>query len=133
MQDSPSADELLEAIAAFLEADIMPAQSGRTAFQVRIAVSLCHILAREFRLEPAFLQQEAAILAALLGEPVPVSGTDAVEEVREGAQRLTEAIRNDEPTLDPEAAMEAAMKLVRHKLMVVNPEYLDQPADEAVR
>lgn len=133
MQDSPSASELLEAIGDFLEQDIMPEHSGRAAFQVRIAVSLCRILAREVRLEPGFLALEAATLGALFGEPGPTGPADPAK-VRDLAARLTAVLREHGPLpMDRDAVFDAAAELVRHKLLVVNPEYLDQPVEEAVR
>ena len=68
MQDRPSADELLEALAEFLDSEVVPALDGRKRFHAIVAANVARIAAREFRLAPAQREDEASELRALLGE-----------------------------------------------------------------
>ena len=67
MQDRPTAVEMLEAVAAFLEEDLMPTLTGRLSFHTRVAVNLLRILAREWQLEPGHRDADRAGMTALLG------------------------------------------------------------------
>jgi hypothetical protein len=131
MQDSPPAHELLDTIAAFLEEEVMPDYDGRKAFQVRIAASVCRILARETRLDPGFLREEARMLREILpdspspsrergqgGEVVPLDNY-----VRNNAAELAAAIRSGEIAHDSPDVLAAVTQLVQHKIAVVNPRY----------
>ena len=134
MQDSPSCEELLVAVADFLETDIMPMHQDRTAFQVRIAASVCRILARENRLEPGFLEEEHATLTRLLGQsPLRSNAKNIGSEVRELASDLVEALSKGSLRADSAGVFEAVEALVRHKLLVVNPTYLGSDIENEVR
>lgn len=67
MQDPPSAEELVRAVAAFVRDDAMPQLSGRSAYLARVAANALEIVARELALAPAADAAERARLAALLG------------------------------------------------------------------
>jgi hypothetical protein len=121
VQDSPPAHELLDTIAAFLEQEVMPDYEGRKAFQVRIAASVCRILARETRLDPGFLREESQTLASLLGPAQ--AGATIEKEVRAQAARLAGAIREGELAYDSPELLAAVRQLVEHKVAVVNPRY----------
>jgi hypothetical protein len=72
MLDRPDPAELLAAIAAFLEQDVVPSLSGRTRFHALVAANAAHIIARELTDGPHSLEEEIADLWALLknsGEP----------------------------------------------------------------
>ena len=122
MQDSPPAHELLDTIAGFLEQEIMPDYDGRKAFQVRIAASVCRILARETRLDPGFLGDESASLSDLLGSP-PASDLPLGESVRQQAADLAAKLRSGEIPHDSPDVLAAVTQLVQHKIAVVNPRY----------
>lgn len=66
MQDKPSADELLEALAEFLDSEVVPAFEGRKRFHAIVAANVARITAREFRLGPAHRQTEIGELRDLL-------------------------------------------------------------------
>ena len=68
MQDRPSADELLEALAEFLDSEVVPAFEGRKRFHAIVAANVARITAREFRLGPAQREEEAVELCRLLGQ-----------------------------------------------------------------
>ena len=79
MQDKPSAEELLEALAQFLDAEVVPAFEGRRRFHAIVAANVARIVAREIRLGPAQTKQEYADLCDLLGksptDPAPTAAT----------------------------------------------------------
>ena len=68
MQDKPTAEELLEALAQFLDAEVVPAFEGRRRFHAIVAANVARIVAREIRLGPEQAKQEYAALCALLGK-----------------------------------------------------------------
>ena len=77
MQDRPSADELLEALAEFLDAEVVPAFEGRKRFHAIVAANVARITAREFRLAPLHRDAETAELRRLLSASVAEAATDA--------------------------------------------------------
>ena len=68
MQDRPTADELLEALAEFLDREVVPALEGRKRFHAIVAANVARITAREFRLGAAQAAEEHAELRELLDE-----------------------------------------------------------------
>ncbi|WP_219217190.1 DUF6285 domain-containing protein [Variovorax boronicumulans] len=73
MQDRPSPTELLEAVAAFLREQVVPASSGALAFHARVAANALDIARRELLAEADTSQaaEERASLQALLGSTEP--------------------------------------------------------------
>lgn len=73
MQDRPTPTELLEAVAAFLREQVVPASSGALAFHVRVAANALDIARRELLAEADTSQAtgERASLQALLGSTEP--------------------------------------------------------------
>jgi hypothetical protein len=128
MQDRPTAIELLEVVAQFLEREIVPATAGSRRFQVLVAANVMRIVGREIQLEETHMREEVSALAALLDRPHPA--TDTVGELRRSAQSLNqelcERIRAGE--LDSESArartVEALRRIVQNKLAIANPRYL---------
>jgi hypothetical protein len=78
VQDRPDASELLAALAAFLEADVLPRLEGRARFHGLVAANVCGIVGRELTLAPAQREAEIARLCALLGR---------IDDGRPGADR----------------------------------------------
>lgn len=72
MREEPAAPELLDAVAAFLRDEVMPALDGRLAFHARVAANVLDIVRRELDVMPGARVREAARLAALLGHDGPV-------------------------------------------------------------
>jgi len=67
MQDRPNVPELLEAVAAFLREQVVPATEGRVAFHARVAAHTLDIVRREVQADPAAQTRELKRLQALLG------------------------------------------------------------------
>jgi hypothetical protein len=91
MLDRPDAAELLEALAAFLDEEVVPVFEGRARFHALVAANVARILAREARLAPTHAEAEIAALWVLLergGEPP--AGGDRAELVRSLAGQLCE-------------------------------------------
>ena len=63
----PTRDELLEAVAEFLEKRVMPKLDKHTAFHTRVAVNVLNIVRRELALGPRLDEAERARLENLLG------------------------------------------------------------------
>lgn len=79
MQDKPTAEELLEALAQFLDAEVVPALEGRRRFHAIVSANVARIVAREIRLGPEQAKREYAALCDLLGktpsDPAPTQAT----------------------------------------------------------
>jgi alcohol dehydrogenase class IV len=135
MQDRPTAVELLEAAADFVEREIVTATEGRVQFQSRVVANVMRIVAREIELEDPFVRAEVNALAALLGEPKPHihSLADLHNAAADLNEKLCARIRAGEADSDPRRA--EVMKLVRQavedKLRIANPRYVE--ADIAAR
>jgi hypothetical protein len=74
MQDSPSADELLDAVARFLSDVAAPQLPGQAGFHARVAANAVALVRRELALRGPAEAREHAALSALLG---PDPGSDA--------------------------------------------------------
>jgi hypothetical protein len=132
MQDPPNADDLLEAIADFLEQDVLPEQRGRTAFHTRVAANLCRILARESRLETDFLEREAGELRRLLGSAAePASARDLRSHVRSLNEELASRIRRGEIDCRKNQLIPIVKEQVRRKLLVARPDYIQTVAESS--
>ena len=67
MQDEPTPEELIKAVADFLRNDIAPAISGHNAFKLRVSINALDLVARQLALENRSDVAEAARLSRLLG------------------------------------------------------------------
>jgi alcohol dehydrogenase class IV len=129
MQDRPTAIELLQAAADFVDREIVPATEGRVQFQSRVVANVMRIVAREIQLEDPFVRSEVNTLAALLGAPRP--HLHSLDDLHHAAADLNEKlsirIRAGETDSDPLRA--EVIKLVRQavedKLRIANPRYLE--------
>ena len=128
MQDRPGATELLEAVRAFLEEEVVPALDGPRQFHARVAANVLVIVGRELAGEEASLLAEWRRLAGLLGrasEPPP--RLEALRgAVRERTAALAERIRRGEADAEPfRAAVRAHVRAtVEDKLRVANPRFV---------
>ncbi len=84
MQDQPSAAELLEALASFLEHDVVACLEGGRRFKAIVAANTARIVAREIELAPGKLADEHARLTELLGRQSESDATDLSREVGDG-------------------------------------------------
>ena len=69
MQDQPTAEELLKAVADFLRDDIAPVISGHDAFKLRVSINALDLVTRQLRLEADSDAAETVRLSQLLGMP----------------------------------------------------------------
>ncbi len=118
VQYRPDADELLDAVAALLEDEVIAAVPPHLQHQVRVAANLCRILQREVRLAPANDAAEHGRLVDLLGHDGELV-----------ALRAELAARLDDPApldADTDRAVRAAlMATLRADLAVAKPGYDD--------
>jgi len=68
MQDEPTPEELIKAVADFLHNDIAPAISGHEAFKLRVSINALDLVARQLSLAQAGDAAETARLGQLLGK-----------------------------------------------------------------
>ena len=67
MQDEPTPEELIKAVADFLRNDIAPVISGHNAFKLRVSINALDLVTRQLTLESRSDAAEAARLSRLLG------------------------------------------------------------------
>ncbi|HVO46807.1 MAG TPA: hypothetical protein VMT29_10780 [Steroidobacteraceae bacterium] len=106
---SPSALEVLTLIAAFLEEELMPAQTdSKLRFRARVAAELLRSAARE-------LDDSSRLPRDTDGYAIPRSLAERGESLRQWVEELRDGRR----MLSDESVYEAALELVRAKLAVV--------------
>jgi hypothetical protein len=66
MQDEPTPEELIKAVADFLRNDIAPGISGHNAFKLRVSINALDLVTRQLALAQASDAAEAARLSRLL-------------------------------------------------------------------
>lgn len=126
MQDRPTAAELLDAAADFLEREVMPELSGRRQFHVRVTVNVLRIVRRELDGEEDAVRAEWTRLVALLGEAGEHPPTFAAlrERVRAMNADLSKAIRAGELDDRFDEVLEALRETVAEKVAIANPRWL---------
>jgi hypothetical protein len=67
MQDEPTPEELIKAVADFLRSDIAPVVSGHNAFKLRVSINALDLVTRQLKLEEGGDAAESARLSRLLG------------------------------------------------------------------
>jgi hypothetical protein len=120
MQDRPTAVELLDTLATYLEEEVGPELEGPLVYRTRVALNCLSVVRRELSDEEA-LPREAARLAALLDTPVP-EGSPRVALEALNAQ-LAERLRRGGDAAFDEAAWPVLMAGAREKLAVLRPGY----------
>ena len=127
MQDRPSVSELLDAVRAFLEEEVVPALEGPRQFHARVAANVLSIVGRELAGEETSLLAEWERLARVLNEAsAPPARLDALRAaVRARTAALAERIRRGEADAGPfRAAVRAHVRAtVEEKLRVANPRF----------
>ena len=132
MQDRPDMRELVEAVAGFLEREIIPTLADpRLRFRGLIAANVLGIVARELAAGDAGLRAEWTALAALLGQPAadPPCGEAALGETVGMLNRaLCARIRAGDADSGPwaDAVFAHTQALVIAKLQIANPRYLER-------
>jgi hypothetical protein len=114
MQDEPTPEELISAVADFLRNDIAPAVSGHNAFKLRVSINALDLVTRQLKLEQASDSAEAARLSQLLGEQGSVG---------ELTRALAERIGGGEIDLQTPGLAEHLWQTTMDKLAVDQPNY----------
>ena len=129
MLDRPDAAELMEALAAFLDEEVVPAFEGGRRFHALVAANVSRIVAREMRDGERLAAEAVSELEALLehagsgitrdGEP----GGDGRTTLYELSMELCEKIERGEFDSEHERAvlMTFLKRWVRRRLEIDNP------------
>jgi hypothetical protein len=112
----PTAAGLVEAVREFLERDVLNATEGRVQFHTRVAVNVLGMVQRELEEGTTQAGRHAALLASV--------GVDSEAE-------LAAAIRNGTLADNARAVRDVVTEIVRMKLEVANPRYLEGPKPPA--
>lgn len=151
MQDDPSAERLLGAIADTLERRVLDQLDGSARHQVRVVINLCRILEREQRLDPGLDAEARSLISDLLHkefESAQLAWLDLARQIDNVASVTAGSAGSADQGATTEMAGEApinvttghaggrlvdraflvaahgiAMKVVRGKLAVANPGY----------
>jgi Domain of unknown function (DUF6285) len=67
MQDEPTPEELIKAVADFLRNELAPEISGHNAFKLRVSINALDLVTRQLALEDGSDAAELARLSKLLG------------------------------------------------------------------
>ena len=118
MQDSPSPEQLLQAVARYLRDEAGPALAragdGALAYQAKVAANMLDIAGRQIDHAPAEQAAELARLQALLGEPGSLADLN---------QRLAQRITDGELPLSQPGLAEHLWLTTLAKLAVDQPGY----------
>jgi Domain of unknown function (DUF6285) len=129
MQDRPSAIELLEAAAQFVEREIVPNTEGQRQFQSRVVANVMRIVAREIADSDSMMRSEVKMLAELLGQERP--HLHGIEDVRRAEMTLAEELSGRIRAGGADSGdvrrgiIAATRQLVENKLKIDNPRYLE--------
>jgi hypothetical protein len=128
MQDRPDAQELLAAVRAFLEEQVVPALEGTRQFHARVAANVLAIVGRELAVGEASLRAEWHRLGRLLGAPVaapPDEPGALATVVRARNEQLAERIRAGNADDGPwRAEVLAHLRVTAaDRLAIANPKY----------
>ncbi|GIW17672.1 DUF6285 domain-containing protein [Tepidiforma sp.] len=133
MQDRPTFDELLEAVAGYLRDDVMPNTQGRLSFHARVSMNVVEMLRRELATMEEHLAREWDGLDRLLGvEPMPPRLAGVREALLRRNADLCERIRKGDADEGPWrlAVLSHLRTVTLDKLEVSNPglaaEYRDR-------
>jgi hypothetical protein len=114
MQDEPTPEELIKAVADFLRTEIAPQIAGHLAFKLRVSINALDLVTRQLALQQAGDAAEAARLTKLLG----VQGT-----LGELNRALAERIANGEAGLQTPGLADHLWQTTMDKLAVDQPNY----------
>lgn len=128
MQDRPHARELLDAVRAFLEEQVVPALEGTRQFHARVAANVLAIVGRELEGGESQLREEWRRLVALLDRPAadpPADGAVLFEAVRALNAELASRIRAGDAESEPWRARVLAhlRTTADDRLAIANPRY----------
>ncbi len=124
MQDRPTIDELLEAVAGYLRDDVMVNTTGRTNFHGRVAMNAIEMLRREISTIEQHYANEWDGLDHLLGvEPMPPHMTAIREALLARNAILSSRIRDGDADSGEfrHKVFNHLRKVIHDKLEVANP------------
>lgn len=134
--DRPTSRELVDAVSAFLEAEVQPALEGSVAFHTKVAINVLRIVARELDNGAALDAAEAARLTELLGRGAAegglaaaaadgdaAAGSAAAAELDALNAALIDGIRSGRLDLDTPGLAAHLRATVLGKLSIDNPRY----------
>ena len=135
MQDRPAEIELVEAVAQFLEDEVIPViTDSRLRFRLLIAINVLGIVKRELAAGEAPLKLEWQQLVSLLSrsaEEPPLSVSALRVALQQLNQELSTRIRTGEADEAwGEAVFEHVYQTVNEKLKITNPRYLAESRKE---
>jgi len=118
MQDEPTPEELIQAVADFLRHEIAPEISGHHAFKLRVAINALDLVTRQLRLEQGSDAAEAARLTELLG-----GQADPQKSLAELNRALADRIASGEADLQTPGLAAHLWQTTMDKLAVDQPNY----------
>ena len=114
MQDEPTPEELIKAVADFLRNEIAPVIKGHNAFKLRVGINALELVTRQLALEPDSDAAEAARLSKLLGMPGSLGELN---------RALADRIANGEMDLQTPGLSDHLWQTTMDKLAVDQPNY----------
>lgn len=127
MQDRPDALELLNAVRAFIDEQVVPALDGTRQFHARVAANVLAIVGRELTLGEDALRAEWTRLGTLLGDPSPSpeNGAELLDVVRRRNEMLAARIRAGDSDAGPwRSEVLAHLRATStERLAIANPKY----------
>ena len=114
MQDEPTPEELIKAVADFLRDEIVPEIKGHNAFKLRVGINALDLVTRQLTLAQASDAAETARLSRLLG----MQGS-----LLELNRALSERIASGESDLQTPGLSEHLWQTTLAKLAVDQPNY----------
>lgn len=129
MQDRPTVDELLRAVEALFDEQLVPTLTGSRQYNCRVAANVIRMVRRELGEEEQALKQEWASLDILLGaSELPSSQQTLRLRIGERTEELSERIRaGDADEGEWRGLVAGHLRGVVHaKLAASNPRWLEQ-------
>ena len=114
MQDEPTPEELIKAVADFLRNDIAPMISGHNAFKLRVSINALDLVTRQLALESRSDAAEVSRLSQLLGKQGPLGELNRV---------LAERIAKNSVDLQTPGLADHLWQTTMDKLAVDQPNY----------
>jgi Domain of unknown function (DUF6285) len=114
MQDEPTAEELIKAVADFLRHELAPEIRGHNAFKLRVSINALDLVTRQLALAQGSDAAEAARLARLLGEERTLGELNRI---------LADRIAKGEADLQTPGLAEHLWQTTMDKLAVDQPNY----------
>ena len=114
MQDEPTPEELIKAVADFLRNDIAPMISGHNAFKLRVSINALDLVTRQLALEQGSDAAEVSRLSQLLGKQGSLGELNRV---------LADRIAKNEVDLQTPGLADHLWQTTMDKLAVDQPNY----------